>query len=475
MTRRDAAVSLGMRAGMELCWRYAWAAITVQALTGRPFPLVQGAGALAAAAVLTRRGQGRGWPVIGVVFVHAAGFALAGLLLVHRVYDPALPWWDLAWTGALLRAPRTAEEVLGLLVVLLWAILFWAGGVGLARRPADYLAVCTRFDIGVAAFLGLFLVRWVAHAQAGVEMGGPSSEGLLLPYFTFGLFSIGLARNRGHGRKDFLAGPRGLGLVLGGLISALLVGVAVAVLFRPFLTAAAEAGYDVLRTVATPLGPVVLRVLRFLLVGRSSGPGGPTDAGGVPGSAGTATPPAHTGGWEALLGQLFGWGLFGLLTAGGLAAAAGVVWYLCRRLFSRTRLDPSRPGLWAQLRLDLSALRKALAAWAARWLGPSPNRGAVACYAALRRWGTRSGIAPMATETPLEYSVRLQRRFPSVGGEITELVGLFHREVYAEQQWDRACLAVGRRARARLRSPRLWPSRLRSWLLRSDPVQRHGS
>jgi hypothetical protein len=428
-----------------------------------------------AAAVLSRRLEGRGWPIVGVVLVHAAAFALAGLLLVHRVYDPVLPWWDVAWTGTLLPEPRTTEEVLGLLVVLLWAILFWAGGVGLARRSADYLAVCARFDLGVAAFLGLFLVRWVAHAQAGVEMGGTLSEGLLLPYFIFGLFSIGLARNRGHGRKDFLTGPRGLGLVLGGLISTLLVGVAVAVLFRPFLTAAAEAGYAALRTVAAPLGPVVFRVLRFLLVGRNHDPGGPTDAGGGLGAAGAATPPAQPGGWEALLGQLFGWGLFGLLAAGALAAAAGVVWYLCRWLSTRTRLDPSRPGLWAQLRLDLSALRKALAAWAARWLGPSPNRGAVACYAALRRWGTRSGIAPMAAETPLEYSARLQRRFPSVGGEITELVGLFHREVYAEQPWNRACLAAGRRARARLRSPVLWPCRLRSWLLRSDPVQRRGS
>jgi hypothetical protein len=94
------------------------------------------------------------------------------------------------------------------------------------------------------------------------------------------------------------------------------------------------------------------------------------------------------------------------------------------------------------------------------------HKGAVQLFTALLSWGRHSGLPHFLSETPREYGLRLENRFPSLEKEIESIIEAFNLEVYGEiilndQEW-----AIAESAWRRLRSPFHWPSRLKSWLLR---------
>ena len=88
---------------------------------------------------------------------------------------------------------------------------------------------------------------------------------------------------------------------------------------------------------------------------------------------------------------------------------------------------------------------------------------AAAIYAGLLRWGRRSGLPPVASETPLEYGVRLMQRFPHLQTEIEMIIEAFNREIYGQIQSNQKVLTRIQTARRRMRNPRHWPSRMRGW------------
>jgi len=51
-------------------------------------------------------------------------------------------------------------------------------------------------------------------------------------------------------------------------------------------------------------------------------------------------------------------------------------------------------------------------------------------YARLQGWGARCGMPRIPNETPLEYGVRLARRFPTLGNDISWIVELYNQSVY---------------------------------------------
>ena len=87
---------------------------------------------------------------------------------------------------------------------------------------------------------------------------------LLFPFFIFSLLAIGLVRNRSSERRDFLAGYRGIGVLASFTVVVLAFGAGLVLFFMTYLSAAAEAGYGVLKSAAGPLGPILVRVLLFL-------------------------------------------------------------------------------------------------------------------------------------------------------------------------------------------------------------------
>ena len=113
---------------------------------------------------------------------------------------------------------------------------------------------------------------------------------------------------------------------------------------------------------------------------------------------------------------------------------------------------------WAQ------RLWAALAAgfkWAAqKFMG---YRDPVQFYCAFLRWGRRSGLPHLLSETPGEYGLRLKKQFPSLTRDIGRIVGAFNLAVYGEVNLDDGQMTRVKHSWKRLRSARNWPARLKSW------------
>jgi hypothetical protein len=452
--------------GMELSWLYAWATFLMTSIGHRPFPLPEAIAAFLLAAVLTLVLRGMGLRVISVLGLQTLGLLLAASRIVYTFNYRAYPYFGKGWIVEFLGRTRDPLEWFILVIILVFALLFWLGGVTLARRSTTYLTICSRFDLGVAAFFCLLLIKFLLLVRGGIEVRDAAPVLLLFPYFIFSLLAIGLARNSSSARKDFLAGYRGIGVLASFTVLVLAFGAGLVLLFMPYLSAAAEVGYGVLKSAAGPLGPILVRVLRFLFFrtrvwqdASSSSPGG---------HGAKFVPSGESSWWSELVGRVLGWGLLGLVVLMGIILCAIGTWYLLRWLFSRTSKEERKSFHW-QL-----ALLWAQSLWAAFGMGLQRAvqrlkgyRDAVPIYRALLKWGRRSGLPQLLSETPAEYGSRLRKQFPSLTGEIRGIVEAFNLVVYGEVALDDEQMTLAKLSWRRLRSPRYWPARLKTWFLQA--------
>lgn len=440
--------------GMEVSWLCAWATFATIGTMRRPFPLVEATIAFVGAFLLTRLSSGRGWRVVWVAAVQAAGLLGASAGVLHGLYGPGRPLLRQAWLLDFLGAARGPADWMLLALVLGWTIAFWIGGGRLAVRPLAYGTACARFDLGLAAFVTLFLVQWFVAANGG-QVEDRISRLFLLPFFVAGLLAIGTIRLRSDGRKAFLAGYRGLGVFLTFCAGALLLAATLVLFSLPYLTLAAEAGLVVLKGAGVLLSPVLLWILRRLFAPqtlRADPAPAPSrhDLPGIP-------TPGQDSGWLALVEKALLWSAGILIALAAMALVGLCLALLFRFLWSRT---PGRPERWRPVSLLgwLRRLGRLLAALRSRLAGVQRARDG---YRALLAWARRSGLPPAPTHTPAEIGARLQQHFPLLRAEIGSIVEAFNEEAYREAVLPAERMAAVRSAWRRLRSPRQWPSRIR--------------
>jgi hypothetical protein len=471
MTGRRDRLLFFAHGGMELSWLYAWATFLMISVVHQPFPLPEAIGTFVLATVLTRSVRGRGLRVIMVLAVQMIGFVVAASKIVHVVSYQSYPFFGQQWLTAFFSRTRDPLEWLILVIILFFALLFWLAGVTLARRSSEYLTVCTRFDLGVAAFFCLLLIKFLLLVKGGIEIQDNTPELLLFPFFTFSLLAIGMARNQSSAQRDFLSGYRGIGVFVSFTLVVLALGAGLVLLLLPYLSAAAEVGYGALKSAAGPLSPILVSILRFLFLhGRSR----PDTAAVSSGRDGAETiPSAESSWWNELVEKILGWGLLGLIGLIALVVSCIGIWYLVRWLLSRTPTEKGEPVQW-NLILSWAARLWALGGilWGKIATKLKGFKDATQLYKALLAWGRHSGFSRVMSETPREYGFRLRNRFPRLEKDIELIVEAFNREVYGEVVLDEGQLRVAKRAWRRLCSPRQWPNRLKSWFLQPSELIR---
>ena len=447
---------------MELTWLYAWAAFLMRCSVHRPFPLLEAMGTFALAAVFTAASRGKGWRVIQIIGLQMLGFVLASLRIIYVFNYQSEPFLNSGWVNDLFNRPREPLEWLILILILFWVLVFWIGGVTLARRSTSHFTLCSRFDLGIAAFFSLLLIELLMRVRGGIDVQDPTTQLLLFPFFIFGLTAIGLARNQGSGQRDYLSGYRQIGVILSFTFIVLLFGTGLVLLFLPYLILAAEMGYDALKTVTEPLGPVLVSIVRFIF---GNWRNRPINGAGQPGeSQGDELPPAESSPWT----DFFGYILFGLMGLVFLAIVGFALFHLFRWLLSRTssnkdpRIKTNFFSLWiARIHLLLSFL------WSRILLRIQGRKGTIQLYASLLGWGHHGGLPHFISETPNEYGLRLGRRFPALKKEIGVITNAFNQEIYGEMVPEEQQLKIAQLAWRKLCSPLHWPTRLRSLVLNS--------
>ncbi len=457
MSRKKRVLLFALCAGMELCWLYALADFTMDAVAGRAFPFEGAVGAFLCAAALTSALRGRGWRVVYLLLFQALGIASAVAFIVHQVYDASAPLFSVAWLSRFIDSPRSAIEWVYLVLLLVWAVALWFAGVTFARRQRDYFTVCHRFDLGLAAFFVLFLLKCMIIARTGVHLGDSVSALSVYPFFLLGLLAIATARIDREHAKSFLPGFHGFGIAAGFASGTILAAVGLVLFFLPSLSRGAEIGYGALKAGGRTLVPLVVGAVRFMMTGKIR-----PEPAGASAKASTISwqSSAHTG-WWGIVEQALVWAFWGIVLLVALFVAVLLIYSLIRLLLSRTA--STRPSskaespffffirLWGLLVSFYRGVLRGLMRYSC----------AAQLYGALDRWGRHNGLRRQLSETPAEFATRLNRHFPSLADEIDTIVDAFHTETYSQRCLSPGQFAQARSAWHRLRNPLHWPSRLK--------------
>jgi hypothetical protein len=451
---------------MELSWFLGWAMFCSLMTIHRPFPFFETIAVFVLAGFVTGISTGKGWRIASFLGIEILGLMCGALLVIHGIYhasDPLLGsgWLTLFWNGS-----RGVMEWLILSLHLVLIMVLWILGVTLARRPKAYYCTCNRFDLGLAAFFTLFLIKLVALTKGEAMAEDSLSLLFVFPFFLFGLLSIGMTKMGGAASKAFLPGYRGIGVILSFVAVVLLGTAGLLLFFLPGLTAAAQLGYRALTAVTKPLVPVLVVFLRFLFGPRGNQPSEVVMKSSSLTDWDKVMTPQTQSWWIEFLEKVLGWGLGGLMLMSLFFALAIALFYTLKWLLSRTELSGGQTAsissrfalLWALLALVRRRISR----------GRRGLQKAAELYGALLGWASRSGFPRHRSETPLEFGTRLNARFPALKSPIDLIIGAYNREVYGETHLSGAPLASANAAWQFLHSPLRWPMRFKGWLAGSS-------
>jgi hypothetical protein len=220
----------------------------------------------------------------------------------------------------------------------------------------------------------------------------------------------------------------------------------------------ADSAGSVLKETAQPIGPVLVSFIRFIFsIGRYRRDGGHSDT--------------HSSGADQLYpdaeirwAQGLGWLLLGVLGLIALGFCGYLIRLLVHWLLKRNSGEAFERPYNNLVSWLLSMIGDFfLDVWNGLALLLKRIDSAAAIYAGLLRWGRRSGLPALSSETPLEYGGRLMQRFPQLRSEIEMIVNAFNREIYGLIQADGRILTRIQSSQRRMRNPRHWPSRIRTW------------
>ncbi|MBP6941788.1 MAG: DUF4129 domain-containing protein [Syntrophorhabdaceae bacterium] len=455
---------------MEFTWLYAWAAFSTMSIAQRSIPLTEAAAIFFAGAAVTGLSTGRGLRVISIVLLQSAGIAYATLRAIYIFNDVAPPFLSYRWVVGLFGTPHSAFEWLLFVLSVFWAMAFWAGGARYSVRPKTHDKVCSRFDLGLAAFFCLFLLKFALLVKGNISVNDPLTGPLACVFFFLGLASIGMTRGRIAAASDLIAGYRRLGVVLGFVLAVFASVVSVVVFFQQPLASAARASYGIIKGGASYLGVIFISMIRFIYLPRQTKAG--SQAADPQGGMLNRVVPADIPAWMEPVLKVLGWLLgtvFGLIVLTIIAFAA---FYFIKWLFSRTKrghIDQERGSFLLRAIRQMWGVLALLARKARRML--KGYRTAADYYIALTQWSRRSGIRRRLNETPSEFCSRLTKRFPALEREIGAIVAAFNREFYGEIALESGEIAAAQRAWRKLRNPARWLQRLKAFFSSTaDPV-----
>lgn len=429
-------------AGLEATYIYAWGAFALTLMSGQRYSAVLAVSTFAAAslaAIPFKRLR-----LLELAVLHVAAVALVSLLGIRSL----LPI-DLG------RPSAKAWGTAALVVFFSWSL--WRAGFRHGREAISYERVCARFDRGIWWLGALFALKLLWREQRDANLDDGITGSLIAPYFLFAVVAIAGARNRGMGTKSLIGGYGGLGRLANVSVGGLLVTLACGLLFLPELHTAARVSYSALREIGGPIADAfafllyVIAALWMLLRGTQQA--SPV----LKEQIVFAKPKAEYRDHAILPAHDMPPWLLAALLGSMLVAVLYILW--CARRVAADGGSPFLAALWRRAQNMWRALLERLA----RMLTPVPDQPEpIRIYSALLQWGRYSGSPHRASETPLEYACRLQRRMPALSAEITLIASTYSAYAYGR----RATLECSHEKAAlrRLRSLKLWPQRFKLWL-----------
>jgi len=442
---------------MMLSCLYTCTAFVLACLSHKPVSVSEAAGVLVLAMLITLCHHRRGWRRIHVFGIHAAGFIFSTLWLCYCYYGIESHFWRLGWVQEFFTLERGATEWLVLISILLCAWVLWLLGRRLSTRSTDRTTISNRFDIGLAYFLALLLIKLLIAVKGGIVPVAHSSTEAIMAFIVLGLFSMGLVRTRSESQTASISYFKGAGIVMSFAAITFMLGGGLFILFLPELETVAETGADLLKTVAEPVEQILIALSRISLKG------------GVPRlfvSELSVPLIDQSGGELGILHYLFiGFTITILLGMGGFILYRLLKWLLAmlKWFFSETVAEKDKKGIWELLLSCILSAKRFFSTLRAKIFHPPDTLcAAEKFYRRLQRWGRFSGLHHPCSETPKEYGIRLGHRFPRIDSEIRLIIHVHDEAIYGCISPDGHQISRARLALRRIRNPFLWFARIKS-------------
>ena len=448
--------------GMIVSCFTAVTSFAMAAVFRKAFPLPEAVTIFCLAAVMTFIHRGRGWHRINVIAFHGAGVLFCVWMFCRGYYLLDCPLWRLVGLRDFFMQERNLADWALLSLGICCILVLWGCGVRVLDRPADRTRISHRFDLGLAFFLMLLLVKLLMAVKGGVL---PMTHSTIGPFFVFmvcGLAAMGLVSRGSAGvERSVIAGFKGAGVAAGFALMIVLLGSGLFIAFLPFLQATAETGSDWLKAGARPVGQGLIVVLRFLLTGGFCGWIRQMPESSSTGNEQPSMVPSGEGEGTATVFVLYI--ILGIILLILLAAGGFLLHRLARWLFAKTAEEKAPRGIKALMAAVVAFIQRFLRIMGGQ--GKEKAAGTAASrnfYNRLLRWGRFSGLRHACGETPREYARRLSHRFPRIRQEVALIVHLHDAALYGAIPPGRHQIARAKQALRRMRSPLLWYARSRS-------------
>ncbi|MFC1863142.1 DUF4129 domain-containing protein [Thermodesulfobacteriota bacterium] len=472
MKKRISLILILASAGMMLSWFYTWNTFVLHYLSKGPIRVPESATVLALAALITAIHRSRGSRWIYVIALHGIGFFLALLLITYNVNNFPYPFWDTQWISFYLQIEKGFTEWLALITLILSTILLWFYGIRLTIITTDEHCISIRFDLGLAFFLLLLLIKLLMRYK-GLPLSYDRSIGLnFVAFAVLSLSAMGLVRNKGSSLVRNITYFRGIGVILSFTLFVILFGGGLVLLCLPGMTTGAEIGYDLIRTAARPVGQILIAMLRIFTMGGCRKSPAPVSSVSDGDNGNIFSLEGDVGIVELILI----WSMTILIALGGLAGIIFILQFFIRRLFrwltkwlfAKSPEVEAEQDLWGLILQVIANLKRLAHSIMQRvFQSLAGYNGPDYFYHRLLGWGNRSGLPHAFYETPREYGSRLGHFFPDLTKEINLIVDIFNRSVYGGIAPDEQQSSNTRLSWKRLKSPMLWPARLKLLLFSS--------
>jgi hypothetical protein len=455
--------------GMELCWLQAWCEFLLWSIFKYQVPflftLVVFFGSIITTSFIQLKNRMR----IQAWFIHLAIFSMCTFIAAHfLIFLPNnIPGqWDIK---QLIYANMGMMDLLLILVIIVISLVIWKRGAVSVADPLGRENMYNRFDLGLSAFAILLVLRMILLFRFEILIDKPILEFHYLPFFLFGLLSMGAVLVSNKSNKYYASGFHKIGIALGLSFVVLTAGSGVVLLFNSQLTSIAEIFSTPIKNSSAPLEQILVSIFRFIWRYKQMNVQlSPPDKG------------EHGSGFmgqkseSIFFEEIIMWSLVGLLVLLVLAVLYFVLRVILRYLFSATERVPrtkARPLNLTDWFIRTIIMVKILLV---KILYPFKSPvSACDFYLVLKKWGRFSGITLEPSETPQEYCDRLVYNFPVLEKEFIFLTKLVNRSIFGNLSITRQQIKEVKISCRRLSHPTHWPKRLKTLILSNGPSIEH--
>jgi hypothetical protein len=448
--------------GMMLSCFHAYSSFIFSSISQKPFLLPEGAAIIIGAILIAFFQDQVRWRRIYVIIFYLMGLLLSLLWLYHRYFELKKSFWSFSWFPDFFIIERSISDWYTLFLIILSVCILWVGGVRLYAKPPEQTIINHRFDLGLVSLILLLLIKLIIAVKGHFISIEPSSSGAILSFIILGLFSMGLVRTKNASQAEDVTYFKGAGIVLSFICVTLMLGGGLFILFISELQTVAKAGFNLFETLKDSIGQLVIDFALSSL---------------RPGQFGSSAPelPAinQYGGDIGIIHYFFiGLGIVILLLTALLILPLLLTWFITKLkwlllkmsyLFSRKEKGNGTRVISEIFWLFIYHVNNLFLSILIRILrNPEAYRTAQYAFKRLLRWGRLSGLKHTGSETPIEYGIRLGKRFPQIAKEIRLIIRLHDEVIYGlaspgSQQISRLRLAL-----KRIHNPLLWFARIKS-------------